>query len=71
VIEVLILFVLDLLAGRHERLPQVTLRLLGDLVDQLPVQVVLRLGLHHALARDELRGFRRTAFERHFNGFDQ
>src|SRR5439155_981447 len=71
VVEVLVLLVFHLVVGGHQRLLELALRLLGDLVDQLPVQVVLRLGFHHALARHELRGVRRRVLVRHFHGFDQ
>ena len=70
-VEVLVLLVFHLVVGGHQRLLELALRLLGDLVDQLPVQVVLRLGFHHALARHELRGVRRRVLVRHFHGFDQ
>ena len=57
VVEVLVLFLLDLLERRVQRLALLAGELLGALAEQLPVEVVLRLGEHDALARDELRRF--------------
>src|SRR5262245_1439845 len=58
VVEVLVFLLLDLLERLAERLALRARELLGALSDQLPVEVILRLGEHDALARDQLRRLR-------------
>ena len=54
VVEVLVFLVLDLAVGFLQRLGLFALQALRELADELPVQVVLRLGEHDAFRGDEL-----------------
>ena len=55
----LVLLVLDLVVRFLERLDAVALALLGELADQLPVEVVLHLRVGDGLAGDDLGGLGR------------
>jgi hypothetical protein len=71
VIEMLVLLLLDLLVGVPEGLRLISFECLRRNLDQLPVEMVLGLRLHNALAGDELGGLRGPALERHFHCFDE
>jgi hypothetical protein len=67
VVQVLVLLLLDLLEGIRERPALISLEGRRRLADQLPVEMVLRLGRDDALGGDELRGIRHTGVERHLH----
>ena len=71
VVEVLVLFFLDFFVRFLERRAHLALRLLGELADQLPVQVILGLGEHDALGGDELRRLRLAGIEGHVHRLDE
>ena len=71
VVEVLVLLLLDLLVGFLQRRALLALRLLGELADQLPVQVVLGLGEHDALGGHDLRRLGLAALEGHLHRLHQ
>ncbi len=70
-IEVLVLLLLDFLERLGQRLLLLALDLFRRLVEQLPVEVVLRLGMHDTLARHQLGRLGRTLLAGHFHGRDQ
>jgi hypothetical protein len=58
---------LDLVARRREGLLLVARGLLGALAQELPVEVVLRLGERHAFAGDDLGRLGRSRLLRHLH----
>jgi hypothetical protein len=57
VVEVLVLFLLHLLVRGLQRFLALAVGILGQLMNQLPIQMILRLGEADALARHDLRRF--------------